>query len=82
MSTPFGRHPARPGSPGAVPAKPRQFEDLLDTLRLLVANDPDDLAIVDQLMQLLPMSWPDWLRHLDGEQALLRLVQQVRAGTI
>lgn len=82
MSTPDGRRAARPGFPSAGPARPRQLDDLLDTLRQLVANDPDDLAIVDRLMQLLPMSWPDWLRHLDGEQELLRLVQQVRAGAI
>lgn len=60
---------------------PPEYDDLIDLVRALVENMPDDIEVLDFLQDLqLPLSWPAWSNHIGGEQDLLRLIQQVRAG--
>jgi hypothetical protein len=62
---------------------PPQYDDLLELIGTVVANDTDNSSVCGHVVRLLSMSWPDWERHvIGGEQELLRLIQQARAKAV
>lgn len=55
-------------------------EDLRELLDDLIANEPDDAALLDHLVRLLDMTWPQWEEAVGGTRGLERLIDKARKG--